>query len=377
MENILHELVPLTSATRSPSFNAAIDSIVDVVSGGAHSKRSLRRAETTEQKPRSLPDVSAELRETEYTLSSASALDATLLGARNVNLAPGKRLAEAVVALFVAFNRNDAKAMNAAHNAVMAVRHAADVNQFDVHRADLIFYSFRGERNEALACAELLAQEARVVRNIELACKGLRNAAEAMLAFGRGARAQSLLHESRALAARLGYHAQVVWTDISLADICIGNMDIVGADGYLTSASERATRQSLSSPLLMADLGLYSCWTSLVVGDFPRAQKSARTAERSFGGELTGTALWAKLGVRLATHRGQVTRSEERQFEELKASIGTRTVHSIENFSLAALLLHSKQRGDQSAVSDFVRTQLPRIEATRGEIWPFLLSNLA
>ncbi len=376
-EKIVYELTALRSCSRSQSLNDAIDSIVDTVSGGAHSKRPFRHAETSDNKPRSLPDVSRQLLETEYTMSSASALAATLSGARNVNLTPAKRQAEAVMALSVAFNRNDAAAMNAAYQAVLAVRHAADVNPFDVYRADLIYYAFCGARNEALQCAELLAQEARVVRNIELACKGFRNSAEAMLAFGRADRAQSLLHESRDLAARLGYHSQVVWADMGLADIRIASMDSIGADAHLTSASERAARHSLSSPLLLADLALFTFWTSLLKDDVSRAQKAAKAVERSYSMQLTGTPRWAKLGVRLATHRGRTTRANEREFEELKASIGTRTVHSIENFSLAALLLHSKQRADRTSVCDFVRCQLSRLEETKGAIWPFLLQNLA
>jgi hypothetical protein len=376
-DSILHELTPLRHSSRSPTLRAAIDTALDVVRGGVHGERQSTNDRASGSRPRSLPEVSAEFREAEYTLTSASALSATLNVAHNVDLTPEKRLTEAAAALFVAFNRGDAAAMSAAYKVVVAVRHAADVNPFDVHRADLMYHAFCGDRRQALNCAELLARESRVVRNIELACKGLRNAAEAMLAFGQGERAQSLLHESRALATNLGYHAQVVWSDMDLAAICIEGMDATGADAYLKSASERAARHSLSAPLLHSDLALYTCWSSLISGDFSRAQRAARTAERTYPGDLTGTALWAKLGVRLATHRGQITRSDERQFDELRSSIGTRAVHSIENFSLAALLLHSKQRGDHGDVTDYVKAQLPRIQANKGFAWPYILTNLA
>jgi hypothetical protein len=154
-------------------------------------------------------------------------------------------------------------------------------------------------------------------------------------------------------------------------------MDTVGTEAHVTSAAERAALHSLASPLLLGDLGLFSCWASLMAGDLSRAKKAARTTEKAFALELTGTPLWAKLGVRLATHSGRATREAERDFAELKASIGTRTVHSIEKFSLVALLLHSKQRGDHAAVSSFVRSQFPRIEATSGQVWPFVLEHLA
>ena len=375
-QNIEYELGSIRKLASSALLGALIDSVLAQVTAGSGNDRSKRQRTRSSVKPISLPSISPEFQESEYTFSSSESLTTTLADSRDPNLTPHERLAEAVAALFVAFNRNDKEAMIAACQAVNAVRYSPDASAFDIHRADLISASFFGDRNRALESAQLLASESRLVRNVELACTGLRNAAEASAVFGDPHRAQSLLLESRSLADGLDYHLQTVRADLNLANLCLDAMDVDGARAYLNSADARCARYSLHAPLLTGDRNLFRCWEWLIRGDLPRAQKAARIVSRTFQGPLTGTPLWARLSVELATHRGTPKREALRGFETLRSSIGSRSFYAEEQMSLAALMIFSRNTSVFPEIASFTRNQFARIEANGRSIWPFLLMQL-
>ncbi len=87
------------------------------------------------------------------------------------------------MALFVASNLATKRA-DGVLSAVNAVRYSKDVNPFDIHRADLIFFASVGLREKALEAAHQLSAKSRTVHDVQLACKGLRNAAEVHSTFG-------------------------------------------------------------------------------------------------------------------------------------------------------------------------------------------------
>lgn len=375
-QNIVHELSRIRGEAKTPSLTELINGIVNQVAGGAANRRESPAMRSRARKPSSLPSVSPASREIEYALSSEVALASTLSASRDPSIPPAQRLAEAVMALFIASNRNDLEGLTSAYRAVNAVRFGAGVNPFDAHRADVIYFASTGKRAKALSSAKLLAESARVVNDVELACTGLRNAAEAMSAFGDVGAAQTFLLESREIAAGLQYHAQVIRADLRLADLCLSQMDQEGARAYLTSAEEAADRHHLYSPLLIADLSLYKCWEALVRDDLAQAQRAARALDRAFQGKRHGTAQWTRLSVRLATFRGKRSRDDARDFALLKASIGSCAYYPTEQQSLTALLLYSRGSAEHSAVSEFVRDQLPRISASGRSVWPFLTRTL-
>ena len=217
-ENVVHELTKLMKASRLPSFDALVDETLAQVALGSDSKRATVSERPGRSRPSSLPMVSCASHELELTLSSTRTLSATLSESRDPSAHPAKRLADAVIALIVAFNRNDEDALASAYNSIQAVRDFSGVNPFDVCRAEVVYHSFFGDKENAMRHAIALAAESRMVKNVELACTGLRNAAQAHSAFGDLSNAQSLLLESREMASRLKYFAQIVWADINLAE---------------------------------------------------------------------------------------------------------------------------------------------------------------
>lgn len=376
-QRIVHELERARRDCSCEKLNRAIDGICGAVLAGSANKRRHGNAEKARDKDSPLAFVSVVSSEVEYTYSSPEALKVTMTSSRNPNLPPAERLAEATTALFVAFNRNDPLAVDAAYMAVDAVRHSNLVNQFDICRADLMYSAFMGDRLGALASSRALATQSRIVENVELACLGLRNSAEAQAAFGDIAGAQCLLLEARSLASRLEYNAQIVWSDLELASLALRVMDVDASSAYLTSAAETCRTFGLDSPLIMVDQLFHQCWESLIRGDIGEAQRAARGIARRVKRSESGTLLWCRLAVELATHRGARTRVERNSFDQLKQSIGSCAYYSNEQLSLTAILLYAKGTPDHESVSGFVREQFERLEATGRTLWPFLLSNLS
>ena len=153
-------------------------------------------------------------------------------------------------------------------------------------------------------------------------------------------------------------------------------MDPDGASAYLDDAAKIAGRRSLHTPLMLGEINLVRCWTSLLAGNFPFAQQASRVVNRAFQGASDSTAIWARIGVRLATFRGKRGREENRDFLRLKASIGSRAFYPTEHLSLAALLLYSKQTDEFEGMCNLATRQVPRIESTGKNMWPFVLSHL-
>ena len=370
--SIVFELTRLRRHAISTRLMSLIDQTIDQIRGGSESRRPGRRKPHVWTKPTSLPLVSATSIEIEYTLSSSETLATVLSESRDPNSTPERRLSEAVMALFVASNLGDSIALREAHRAVNAVRYSVDASPFDLCRADLIYFASMGIRDQALECARKLCIESRIVRDVQLACKGFRNAAEVFSTFGDSKTAQALLHESRSLAASLEYHSQVAWADIRLADLCIEAMDIEGASAYLQCATNVVEANSLLAPLLVGDLNLHRCWEALLRGDISRAQRSSRVVARKMNSSRCGTALWTVQSVRLATHRGNDSREMSRDFASLRASVGSRAFYPNEQLSLAALILYANGRRERSEVTNFVADQFSRIEASGRQIWSYL-----
>ena len=375
--NITVELSTVRDTARHKPLIAILDETIQQIRAGAESKR--YRNVNNEPRPHAatLPLLSPASLILEHEPASQNILKSTLADARDPNASPDARLSEAVTALMVASNLNDRTGLDAAHRAVNAVRHAKSLTPFYVLRADLIYFASIGDRQQALDIALALAQQSRVVSDIQLACKGLRNCAEAFSTFGDTKTAQALLLECRSLAQDLQYYSQIAWTDIRLADLCIESGDLQTAGAYLTNAAAIANERNLKAPLLVADLHLNYCWLALMNDDISSAQKSARFVTRKLQASRSGSAYWTVLTVKLACYRGKQTREMTRDFEALKASVDTRPFYPNEQQSLTALLLYAKHIGDQSAVSCFVRTQLPRIEKSGQRVWSFLSAHLA
>ena len=248
---------------------------------------------------------------------------------------------------------------------------------FGVHRAELIYSVSTGDRRLAILSAQLLVDECRIVQDVELACKGLRNAAEAFATYGEYAEAQAALHESRSLAVTLRYDLHVAKADLRLADLSIHGMDSASAFAYIDAARSTIDASGLQSPLLIADLSLFSCWASVVAGDLPAAAKAARQMSRCFRGPQQGNANYSLLAVKLATFRGKRSREIQRDFNVLRSSISTHVHYPLEQYSLAALLLADHEARLDDEIRTFVGDQFPRLMASGCSIWPFLHDILA
>jgi hypothetical protein len=279
------------------------------------------------------------------------------------------------MALFVSSNLNDAEGLISAYRSVNAVRQSPDVSFFDLCRADLIYHASCGNRDLALVHAQALAQEARSVADIHLACRGLRNAAQVYSTYGFLGIAKGLLHESRILASDLDYFAQTAWADIRLAEVCIEEMDLDGAREHNESASSIIDKNRLLAPLLSGDLHLALSWEAIVRGDFQSAQRAARVVTRRFG-QAPGIPYLAHLAAKLATRGGAFTKIVNREISVLKASVGNLPFYYNEQMSLAALVMTTTDTKVESEIHAFVAAEIPRLRAERGSVWPVITDAL-
>ena len=278
--------------------------------------------------------------------------------------------------MIVASNIYDDIAMAAAFGAVNAIRHSTELNPFDLCRADLLYFASVGDRANVLLSAELLVDEARIVRDVSLACKGFRNAAEAFASFGFVDRAQSLLLESRTLAARLAYETSVVSADLRLASLAIFAMDTTGATRYLASAEQSISLHRPSIPLLRADFYLFSCWLALLLGDETAAAKASHGMTRTLRKQNLGTAHAAVTGTRLATHRGKATAELMRGFDTLCNGLLTRTHDCNKEFSLAAVVLFALRHDRRESVQELAHSVLAALVRHGRRPWPYVTELL-
>ena len=378
--DIVFEFGRLRSFARTKDFSAMLDSIVAQVLEGSLGIRSNRDRDIA-KKPSSLPAVPSATLESEYSLSTKSLLAQAQRAAREPSATPASRLSEATLALFLAFNRGDDDGLANAHQAVNAVRFAAGIQAFDIHRADVIYFASVGDKAHVVQSAERLVEESRRISDVRLACRGLRNASQAHHVFGDFPKAQLFLHESRALAARLGYAAQIVWADLMLAGLAISEMDVDGSEAYLRSAQRQIDAYGMHTPLMTVDVNFFACWTALMKGDSAAAAKAARAGWRATAkcdkDAQSGVFLWSQQATKLATHHGEFTRETQRDYNSLRASIGSRTFYANELFSLAALLLATRNTPRFEETSAFVVSQFPRIQSTGRPIWPYIPHLLA
>jgi hypothetical protein len=240
----------------------------------------------------------------------------------------------------------------------------------------VIFYCSIGDESRALFSAEKLAAEARVVRNIRLACAGLRNAAEALNAFGRSSGAQALLHEAHSLALTLDYPIESAILTLKLADLAIEQLDLDGARSYLHAAEHTIREHELTLPVLVADLHFHTCWEAVLGGDNALALKASRALARTVRG-AQGTARSAVLCTRLATHQGRVTADLLRDAEDLRELILKQPRGLNEQHSLAALLLFSQASNSHHELAVFAMSRANELAATPSAVRPFLQHLMA
>ncbi|MBC7564042.1 MAG: AAA family ATPase [Gemmatimonadaceae bacterium] len=373
--SVVWELAQLRELAKSERLKSAFKEVSERVNGGAQNVRPSKKGLTVHHPMNlSLPSISSTTMEMAHSPSSDSALSIVLARSRQPDMLPRERLAEAVMAMFMASNIHDLGGLDAAFRAVEAVRHCADVNPFDVHRADLIYHASLGNRRQATESAWNLVAEARVVQDVHLACTGLRNAAAALSYYGDSASAQGLLLESRMLAFRLGYHAQIMRADTLLGELCLSHMDLDGARAYLDSAEKVMFQNDIRANLLCSDLYLFQCWRALLEGDVVLAQRNARSSLKIMARPTQGTALCTYITTRLATHTGARTRQSEKSFQFLKQSIGSRPFYEGEQMAMAALLLYAKDSDFADSTAIFVQKHCERICKEGGFIWEFLAS---
>ncbi|MBC7841788.1 MAG: AAA family ATPase [Gemmatimonadaceae bacterium] len=370
-EALVFELQSLKRIARTEGLQDLLGSIAaQVLEGSKSVRRRLHRLELSQ--PSSLPIVASGAIDSEYSFSTKESLLRAQRAAREPCNSPQTRLTQATLALFLASNLEDPSALSTAHQAANAVRHSSAVPAFDVHRADLIYFSETGDRVRALVEAELLVREARLIADVSLACKGYRNAAEALSYFGEPSRAQACLHEARSLASKLNYSAQLVWIDLSLAGLAIADMDAEGAKAYLASATKQIDGMIAVPPLMLVDLNFFQCWAATIVGDLQAAAKASKAVVRNAKGTQTGVLLWAILGTKLASRTGRLNKELIKDLNILRASIGRKKFYSNEQLNLAALLLATRGTTHESELRDFATSQMTRIQESGRKLWPFI-----
>jgi hypothetical protein len=362
----------LRTMVRSAALGGAIDAIVDQVRSGAESRRPRLRNAGSVHRPKSMPSIPLASTATEHCLLDSAMLATSLKEARNLSLTPADRIAEACTALQSASNLYDRSGLQRGHQAVNAVRHSPDVNPFDVCRADVIYFASKGDRPNAIAAAEKLRDASRNVPDIQLACRGLRNAAEVFFMYGETATSQSLLHEARLLAVELQYFSQIAKSDIRLAELYMYEMDTDGANAHLESATEIILKNRIATPLISADLHLFDCWTAICNEEFSRAQRAARVVVRRLANQKTGIGYFTRLSVRLATRGGRFTDDVQKSVQMLKSSVNANAFSPNEQLNLAALLITTQRTHLEAETREFVASQLPRISSTGSAIWPLI-----
>lgn len=370
--SIAFELERLSERVSSAALQEVVGDILARVNSGAQCTRSPRKAGSRHSEVSSLPSISKSALSVQYAPTAASKLSEPLISSRNPSLAPSQRLSEAATAMAVASAFNDKSALNAAFASVNAVRHSAEINAFDLRRADLIYHASIGDRESALTCAHDLVTEARIVRDVELACTGFRNASTVFAHYGELAAAQRVLHESRSLAALLEYHAQTASTDLNLAELCLDEMDMAGVAAYLDSADTIIHRHEIKTASHTIDYNLVRCWERVIARDQQSAQRAARLAIKKLHGAKDGTLLWTMLSMKLATFAGAHTRQSDRDAGALRSSIGSRKFYPHEQFNLCALLLYTRGTPNQIAEKEFVKGQTNRFLAEGRHVWPYL-----
>ena len=374
---LLFEFRLLRRSAATHQLQQLLDITIEQVLEGSESKRPGVKARVTRVHPISLPSVSPTAVEKHYTLATKESLAQSQQASRDPSLSPARRLCEAVEAMLVASNTDDNSSFVAAYSSVNSVRFSAEINPFDLHRADLMFHTTFGDRVRALTSAELLLAEARVVADVSLACKGYRNAAEAFVSFGLPERAQAVLLESRALATRLGYATSEINADFRLADLGILSMDAVGAKRYLDSAQQTMNRYALRVPILYADFFFLSCWAAIIAGDPAEAAKASRGMVRTLRGKHLGTAHTAIAGTRLATQIGKPSTELKRDFMLIRDSLVNRTHDSNIEYSLAAIILFARRQKLTEEVSALTAVVFDRMETFGRRPWPFITQLIA
>lgn len=371
-QSLIFELSRLRAGSHTSQFQSLLDETTTRVRRSAEGLRPAVVRKSGRFRLRGLPVVSLSEAATDFTLATDAALAKALDDARDPNRSPEERLTEATTSLALASNLNDLAALTAAYRSVNAIRFAPDIPMFGVHRADLIYSVSTGDRNLAISSASLLVVACRTVQDVELACKGLRNAAEAFARYGEYAKAQAALHESHSLAISLRYDVLVAKADLRLADLAIHQMDSASAFAYIDAARSTIETNSLHSPVLIADLSLFTCWASVIEGDNSTAAKAARQMARCLRGPQRGTSSYSLLSARLATFRGKRSRELQCNFEVLRSSISSHAHYPLEQYSLAALLLADREAELDVNLRSFVFDQFPRLLASGCTIWPFL-----
>ncbi|NJL17955.1 MAG: hypothetical protein HC938_12960 [Nitrospira sp.] len=369
--SIKYELSQLRTRTDSEKMLGALDAIISRVDAGAKAQAPTSQPNAI-YRPNSFPTTSRDDHEVYASYAYRHHLESATKALLDPTASVSQRVSDAAFVLMAASNLGDRYALDTAYRVVKSLPSVSEADEFALCRADVIYFSCIEERSPALESADRLVDASRRVKDVELACRGLRNAAEARTIFGRTREARALLYEARDIAARLQYPAQVATIDLQLADLALDEVDIVCARAYLEAAARTISSHSLDTKILRADLLLHSCWEAIVSHDDPRAAKTARALHRLNRVERHSTAYFATLATKLATHNGAWTKEELRELDALKACTTNSLFAWISQRSIAGILIFATKCGKYTEVGSFVETQIQRIEARGQSVWPFL-----
>ncbi len=373
---IVFELTRVKERSGAVKLGGLIGAVCDQILAGSETKIQNRSTSGVSAPSHSMATVSSAAVEIKQSLGLQGIMRRLLLASRDPNLSPSMRLAEAVEALALADNTEDLDSAQLAFQSINAVRNAPNVTPVSVARADLIYAAISGDRDGALTHADQVAEAARSVSDVMLACQAFRNAASVQQYFGSPEKAQSLIHESRELAERLNYPSQCVWADLALANFSLQAMDLDGVHSYLTNAELLTERHRLKSRIHQGDINSARCWQYIVLGNYSQAAKFSRLLTKAMRDCEDGTASLTVAANELATFSGKMTGAVENKFSLLRQSIGRKLFDSNEDFKLASLLVFSAKHNRFPDTSAFVEMHLQKITSRGRKTWPFLHSLL-
>jgi AAA ATPase domain len=371
-DHIIFEVDKLLAHVETRELSTALNLLREQISSGYTGAKTARREGEDRKCISTLPVISQHQIDTANEMASRALFDRAIDVAHDPAERTETRLTEGLAALIVADNLHADDLRMIARQAIDSVRYAPDVNQLEVARADMIFYATSGDRPRALLAAERVSDEARKVLDIRLACTGLRNAAECYQTFGRISDAQAAAHESRSLASKLAYPAQIAFADIKLADMAIDEMDADSADRYLDSAEDIVANHRIKVQMLLADIKFSRCWARVIRRDFSAARKFARSGNALIKDQVVGNGFYYRTGAKLACYTGPCGADIRKQYGLLRNSIGRTPYSPNEERHLAALALVARSTRSFGDTDDFVRSNYPRLVRNRGHLWPFL-----
>jgi AAA ATPase domain len=290
---------------------------------------------------------------------------------------PGMRIADAVATMIFADNLGDLGKLNSAFAVVRSLQACRDVQPFDVARAELIFRTCTFDISNVVECAERLAIEARRVRDIELACLGFRNAADALQQIGQGLLSSKYLHESLALATRYKYPSLIAQSYCCLAIHELMQCNCEASGAYLNAALENDIHSLGSEDYWSGEIEFASLWRYVLLGDAVSGAKHAKRLVRLFGKDLNMAAKTSVSASRLATSSGRWSVSMSKDLECCLTGLTEIGPRPIAQRAAAAILLSTKARPERPLAIEAVMSWVARTESLGVQVWPFVSQLLA